>query len=91
MRQDQPVAYEVPNEAGGVIPSAVHRGETEPHVQGVAAPMLPTPSENELTVAPPTTAQEAEISRAEPPTSPPQGGWAEAAFDPGDLVARQGR
>jgi len=68
------VASQVPTEVGGVIPSAVPVGDGVPLMQPAAAPALPVPPGVPVVTA--------------PPVALPQGDWAEAAFEPGDLVPR---
>jgi len=85
---DYPVPSEVPTMVGGVIPSAAPVEEATPRTLAATAPPGSTPSREATPPGPPIVP--AEVSTVAATTSLPQGAWAEAAFDPSDLVSQSG-
>ena len=84
MLQQTAVPSEVPTEAVGVIPSAVPAEAGDSARLAEEAPTAPSPVAHAAAAA----ATEPVVSSTAPLIAPPKGGWAEAAFEPGDLVPR---
>ena len=84
MLQQTAVPSEVPTEAVGVIPSAVPAEAVDSARLAEEAPTAPPPVAHAAAAA----AAESVVSSTVPLIAPPEDGWAEAAFEPGDLVPR---